>query len=392
LPKVEAVFTPDYLRKLVLRSCLVAALALVASASPPASSGVVADTVFRIRGDLNEIKLHYVANGGTRRIAYLLVPRWYRQQKRPPLPLVIAPHGRGASPFFGQRRLWGQLPLRGRFAVVMPEGQGRRLAHHSWGYPAQIDDLARMPDILESSLPWLRIDRRRLFAVGGSMGGQEALLLVARYPQLLAGAVSFDAPVELARRYEQVATLRNAESLRTLMRTEVGGTPYELPHAYEARSPLHFANEIAAAGVRIQIWWSRRDELVVKQSSQSARLYSELKRLHPRARISRVVGTWQHVAEFRADHGLPRALRFLGLLRIPERCKRGAQEAVIAGRHQCLVAGQACSKRFERQYQRYGFHCHTGRLRRHALQRSRDAGAGGRTGWVLPQRTFRGAA
>jgi pimeloyl-ACP methyl ester carboxylesterase len=343
---------------------VVAAVALVASASSPAGAARDDETsAARIRGDVREMKLHYLANGGRRRIAFLLVPRSYGWRNHPPLPLVIAPHGRGAGPFFGQAQLWGQLPAHGKFAVVIPEGQGRRLAHHSWGYAGQIDDLARMPDILARALPWLRLDRRRVYAVGGSMGGQESLLLVARHPRLLAGAVAIDAPVELARRYEQVGTLPNAESLRTLMRTEVGGTPAEMGDAYAARSPLRFAKQIAAAGVPLQLWWSTRDELVVDQASQSGRLYTELKRLGPRAPLIRVVGSWKHVAKLRWDGGLPAALRFLGLLRIPERCKAGFRYAVIGGRRHCLAPGQRCSKRIDREYHHYGFHCHTGRLR-----------------------------
>jgi hypothetical protein len=31
--------------------------------------------------------------------------------------------------------------------------------------------------------------------------------------------------------------------------------------------------------------------------------------------------------------------------------------AVIGGKHKCLGAGEYCSKRYERQYERYGFEC-----------------------------------
>jgi YVTN family beta-propeller protein len=43
-------------------------------------------------------------------------------------------------------------------------------------------------------------------------------------------------------------------------------------------------------------------------------------------------------------------------------CARGSVPAVIAGKHQCLKVGQRCKKRLDRQYHRYGFHCHSGRL------------------------------
>jgi YVTN family beta-propeller protein len=47
-----------------------------------------------------------------------------------------------------------------------------------------------------------------------------------------------------------------------------------------------------------------------------------------------------------------------------KKCSRGFVHAVIAGKHQCLRAGQRCKRRLDRTYHRYKFHCHTGRLTR----------------------------
>jgi YVTN family beta-propeller protein len=44
------------------------------------------------------------------------------------------------------------------------------------------------------------------------------------------------------------------------------------------------------------------------------------------------------------------------------KCKRGFVSAFIAGKHTCLRAGQRCNKRYDRQYHKYGFHCHGGKL------------------------------
>src|SRR5262245_40398417 len=154
-----------------------------------------------------QIVITYIAHDRIARAADVLLPRSYTATRDPPLPLVISPHGRG----LGARdnaRLWGDLPGRGDFAVINPEGQGRRVALYSWGDPGQIADLARMPHVLERELPWVRIDPRRIYAVGGSMGGQETLLLVARFPRLLAGAIAFDAPTNLVQRYRQFEDLR----------------------------------------------------------------------------------------------------------------------------------------------------------------------------------------
>src|SRR5437762_2115250 len=208
-----------------------------------------------------EVAIRYVAHDGVERAAYVLLPAWYSPAHNPPLPLVISPHGRGV----GARenaRLWGPLPGRSRFIVVNPEGQGRRLALYSWGDPGQISDLARMPDIVERALPWLRIAPHRIYAVGGSMGGQETLLLLARHPHELAGAISFDADTNLALRYRDFGLLRSERGLQPLARFEIGATPSSDPAAYAMRSPLAAAREIAFSGVPLELWWSVRDRVV----------------------------------------------------------------------------------------------------------------------------------
>src|ERR671914_760601 len=127
--------------------------------------------------------LRYRAHNGVRRFAVVVAPAQYGPANpSPALPLVVSPHGRGVRAITNAR-LWRDLPAQGDFAVVCPGGMGRRLPLHSWGWRGQIADLARMPDIVRATLPWLRVDRRRVYAVGGSMGGQETLLLLGQHPR-----------------------------------------------------------------------------------------------------------------------------------------------------------------------------------------------------------------
>ena len=151
------------------------------SRRPASAAGVTAVKRLRIR---------YIAHDGRASTAHVVLPAWYNPAANPPLPLIISPHGRGLN---GRANsiLWGNLPGRGSFAVINPDARGRRVAGHSWGYAGHVEDLARMPEILRTTLPWLRIDRKRVYAFGGSMGGQETLLLLARHPGLLAGAAAF---------------------------------------------------------------------------------------------------------------------------------------------------------------------------------------------------------
>src|SRR5215218_4604624 len=151
--------------------------------------------------------IRYTANDGRPHRAYVALPAWYGPRRNPSIPLVISPHGRGNR---ARTNLdsWGDLPDVGTFAVVSPDGQGRRLRRYSWGYAGQVRDLARMPSYVTRALPWLRIDRDRIYAVGGSMGGQESLLLAARRPGLLAGIAAFDSVTDLALQYRNFLRLR----------------------------------------------------------------------------------------------------------------------------------------------------------------------------------------
>jgi poly(3-hydroxybutyrate) depolymerase len=257
--------------------------------------------------------LRYRAHNRLPRPAIVLVPSEYGPEHRsPPLPLVISPHGRGVRAATNAR-LWGELPGRGRFAVVCPGGMGRRLPLHSWGWGRQIDDLARMPGIVRAALPWLGLDMRRIYAVGGSMGGQETLLLLGQHPRLLAGAVAFDSVTNFYRRYFDFARIRGGRRLQALARLEVGGTPSANTRGYVLRSPSHWARQVADSGVPLQLWWSDADEIVVDQQTQSGKFFRDLQRLGPSGRLERVTGSWSHTGESYARLQLPGAVEWLGL-------------------------------------------------------------------------------
>jgi poly(3-hydroxybutyrate) depolymerase len=284
-----------------------AALCAVAALPPTAAFSRPPDRTVRV------LAFSYRAHDGLSRRAYLILPAWYGPGKHPAIPLVISPHGRGVGAHVNIRR-WGGLPASGGFAVINPEGQGRKLALFSWGDPGEIRDLARMPQIAERAFPWLQIDRRRVYAFGGSMGGQETLLLLARFPRLLAGAAAFDAPTNMAARYRAFDRLPFGDGLQRLAQREIGGTPATNPGGYEIRSPLDSARKIAFAGVPLQIWWSTRDRIVSDQAHESGLLYRDVKRLNPAARVSQFVGTWAHTTEMTAHGYLPYALSRFGLL------------------------------------------------------------------------------
>src|SRR5258708_5722721 len=110
--------------------------------APPAlPSPVAALRRHALPADIRLLRIGYTAWDGRQRRAYVLLPRWYGPRHDPPLPLVISPHGRGVPARYNVR-IWGDLPARGPFAVVNPEGQGRRVALYSSRDPAPIPHLA----------------------------------------------------------------------------------------------------------------------------------------------------------------------------------------------------------------------------------------------------------
>jgi len=259
-------------------------------------------------GKTQAIFIRYRAHDGVLRPALMLLPADYRGQR---IPLVISPHGRGSDEA-ENARFWGGLPGRGDFAVINPGGEGRRLHWFSWGAPGEIADLARMPAIAAAN--GVNVDRSRIYAMGGSMGGQEVLLLVATHPRLLAGAAAFDPDTDMARRYRDFASLKHGRELQRLARIEIGGTPEQVPRAYAQRSPDHFARAIAESQVPLQLYWSTRDRVIRDQRLETGALAGRLNRDRPDEKVWEFRGEWAHTAEMRSTRRLPRALARFGLL------------------------------------------------------------------------------
>lgn len=312
--------TATQIRTGVLRACPFAALVVyLAFPGLPAQAEDAASLTSR------QLTITYRTHDGHLRNAYVLLPHGYRPGNNPPIPLIISPHGRAVDGRINTRR-WGALPTLGNFAVINPDGYGRRLPLHSWGYAGQIDDLARMPELLEHALPWVHVDPLRLYAVGGSMGAQETLLLAGRYPHLLAGAVAVDGPADFARQYRNFRRLTCDDvclargwgqigvAKQRLARKEVGGTPRSASDKFAARSPLTYAAAIAGSCVPVQIWWSLTDQVVLDPAQQSGRMFKALRGANPQAPVDQYVGRWDHTDAMRHETDLPKMLVGLGLL------------------------------------------------------------------------------
>jgi poly(3-hydroxybutyrate) depolymerase len=251
----------------------------------------------------------YTTHTGTTRRVVVLSPK---HPGSGPLPLVLALHGRGGDPAHTCEP-WGDLPGYARVIVACPQGQGDVLERYSWGAPGQIEDLARMPALLQGALPALHVDPHRIYAVGASMGGMETLLLAARHPNLLRSAVAIDPVTDLAARYDALRSSDTGLVADARMRIEIGGSPDLAPAGYQERSPQDHLDELARADTALAIWWSTRDQIVPDQATvQAGRFAEALGRANPRRAVWERVGDWDHSWPYR--HELWRTLRFFRLM------------------------------------------------------------------------------
>ena len=217
------------------------------------------------------------------------------------LPCIVQSPGRKATPA-GAASTWREHAVDAAASWSSCADQaGRRDPLNSWGVAGQIHDLVRMPDIVEAALPGVHVDRERLYSVGVSMGGQEALLSLAFHPEHWAAVLCVDGVADLAARYREFALVDRLD-VRPLMRDEVGGSPSRAPFAYAVRSPITFVRTLATSGVPLAIWWSADDPLVINQATtQTGYLYSRIVAIDPAAPVVQRIGTGGHGLMIRQD-------------------------------------------------------------------------------------------
>lgn len=268
-----------------------------------------------IRRGPREVRLlsfRYRAWDGAHARAYVVVPAWYRRGDAPSLPLVISSHGRGGGAL-GPVYRWRYLEGRDGFILVSPSGHGVHYAAYSYAAPGQIADLMRMPRFIHRAFPWIHIDPRRIYAAGASMGGMEALVLAARYPDRIAACLSVDAVTDLAARYWAMPfSFHTGVAVQDILRAEVGGSPEQVPLAYAARSSLFWARNLAFDRVPLLIYWSRKDcEVIHQRTQQSGRLCRRILALDPQAPLTEIVTDLGHGGAYSFKTRLPQALAFL---------------------------------------------------------------------------------
>lgn len=226
----------------------------------------------------------YAAWNGRVRTMKIVHPRRPAAGRR--LPLVIWAHGAGGSARC--ENSFRDLPGRFGFVVACIDGQGTATRGHSYAAPGQIDDLARVPDLVRQRLPRLRIDQRNVIIAGTSMGGIEALVAADRHPTRFRSVVAIDAIADMQRRYWSLPTVR-----QRALREECGGDPIDRPACFARRTPIANIGNLARSRTRIALYWSVDDRL----SGSTAQMPAYAMAIHtanPDRRFSIRIGTWRH--------------------------------------------------------------------------------------------------
>ena len=208
-----------------------------------------------------------------------------------PLPLLLAPHAitwTAAEDYHGglqglvRKYHPGYYGLAEKYGVIiaLPHGHHHREALCSVAGAEQIDDMAHLIEALGHSA--YRVDKRRVYACGLSMGAQEALVLAGRHPDKITAIVAFNPIVDLAAWHEELATSESPEireyDTAKRIANEVGGTPAQVPEAYQARSAFGYLQGLAR--VPSLVFWSEHDFVVPRQiTHHTIPLYRRLKEL-----------------------------------------------------------------------------------------------------------------
>lgn len=196
---------------------------------------------------------------GIARQAWLWLPGSAGEQ----VPLVVSPHPFG---FTARINLFGEnagprtavdlagivgAAQRHGTAVLSLQSEGSRYTGTSVGLPAQLEAYrAAIAAVLGAGLP---VDPGRIWASGLSMGGQESLLLAARFPGLVCAVAVQNAVTDLAAWFWHLAASEKGTAHAAVIEAELGAAPGQSPRDWDERSPVAHVKELARTPVQVRL-------------------------------------------------------------------------------------------------------------------------------------------
>ena len=170
-----------------------------------------------------------------------------------PTPLLIVAHG-ALEPYHEALTNWSDAANAQGWLLASSEMRGM-VHQHAWepgcpGSPGEyyLSSVASQHDVLDI-IAYMRqrynVDPNRIYMAGYSLGGMQALMMGAKYPDLFAAVAADKAVTNLATWYDESDAGRRVNLYR-----EAGDkTPDEDPFEYQRRSPIQYATNLSLVPV-----------------------------------------------------------------------------------------------------------------------------------------------
>lgn len=204
---------------------------------------------------------------GLERTAWLFVPG----DAVGPVPVVLCPHPFGLTALgtlFGEtggHRTLVDIPgvtpaaRRHGFAVLTLAAEGQRVTGASLGWSAHLE--AYVTALRNAYLGGARLDLGAVVASGLSMGGQEAILLGCRYPDVVRAVAAQNPVTDLVAWHRHLESLTDGATHAAAILVELGARDANGQDMWAERSPVC----LAAPRRRVQVRLNRLDSLVPAQ-------------------------------------------------------------------------------------------------------------------------------
>lgn len=233
----------------------------------PRPSALAASDLLWVAPDGGAPSRHVYRTAGGRPLSLDL----YRRADAPsPRPVVVAIHGGSwrSGDLAQLPQAYAYLARRG-YAVAAIE---YRLAPRD-RFPAALEDVKAAIAWVKAQAGALGLDASRIALYGRSAGGHLALLAAyTAADPAVRGVVALYAPTDLLWSWHNPSDPKVLDTPLVLT-TFLGGTPAEVPHLYDAASPLRFVSRRSPPTLLVH---GARDELVsLEQSRRLARRLAE---------------------------------------------------------------------------------------------------------------------
>ena len=215
--------------------------------SPPeiGAKAVVSDSVLLTSSydDIEQLVWYQVPDGYTGSVS---------------VPLLIGAHGMGGDGQWIRDFLAAEANNR-TWLLAAPDMHGSHYINtgeYALAWPGAQHDII---DTIEYMMSEYEVDPSRIYITGGSMGGQTAAMMAAKYPDVFAAAAPWKPLTDLAVWHDELGDMGKF-FMRTKIRDETDGTPSQVPFEYQRRSPIEMPQNSRL--IPIKMWHDQLDVLV----------------------------------------------------------------------------------------------------------------------------------